>query len=172
MKGVLSTVLCTGLFLAAPVYAGDDEEVPQRGNLEQLKQKCAELQANQQIKPFKVQITCRESGFTWKQGQGAPVSILGHREVGGSVRMKNMEIPYTGREVKVEPTIGSCPTFEKWKYLIAAVDVQLSCEELNKVTSVTEFCLPVIFERVQQDPTIVQQENTGEVLNVCKGPLF
>jgi len=168
MKSINVLMLCSSMTLAGSAFADSSWDTAERSNLESLKAKCAELSSNQQLKPLKVQVTCRESGFYWKQAEtSAQLQLTGHRELGAAVHMKNFEVPFEGAAVVALTLTATCPIFEKVRYQIAGVDVQLSCEDLNQVESLAAYCTPIIDERRAADPSVVQEEATSETLNPC-----
>lgn len=138
-------------------------------DLSSLKDKCAELTANQQIKPPKVQITCSQISHVWKPAKGAQKLLPNIREIGASARMKNFEVPFYGVSHEIEGTTTDCAILERYKESVPAVDIELTCEQLEQIQDLNEYCTPKIEERVQQDPGIVLSEKTGETYNTCSG---
>jgi hypothetical protein len=155
--------------LASSLAFGQGEGQGGKLDLSTLKEKCAELTANQQIKPPKVQITCSEISHVWKPAKGSQKLLPNTREVGASARMKNFEVPYFGIASEIEGTTTDCAVLERYKETVPAVDVELTCEQLEQIQDLNEFCTPKIDERVQQDPGIVLSEKTGEIYNTCSG---
>ena len=167
LRSLLPVVLLSSTF----AMAGPDQEQKGSQQLEALKDKCADLLANQQIKPFKIQVTCSETSHVWKMAKPGAFGLPNLREVGASARMKNFEFPFVGNQVAAADTTASCHMLERYKITVPAVDVELSCAELDAIDNFTEFCTPIINERVKQDPGIVLAEKTGEIYSTCAGSL-
>lgn len=136
-------------------------------SLAELKAKCVELNANQQIKPFKIQVTCSQTEYVWKPVSESSVSLPNQLEVGASLRMKNFEVPYAGQLVDTAATQAACPVFQRVKNMVPAVDVELTCDEVNAVTDLATFCGPHIKDRVANDPGIVVSEATDQQYSLC-----
>ena len=85
--------------------------------------------------------------------------------------MKSFEFPFVGQAVQIDDTVANCEVLERYKVTVPAVDVELTCAELEEIQNFTEFCTPIIDERVEQDQGIMLEEKTGEVYNTCSGAL-
>jgi len=127
-----------------------------------------ELSGNQQIKPFKAVVTCREVSYVWRQAPSKETQALQNaREVGASIRMKGFETPYSGESVPVSPSQAQCVVMEKWKLSVPAVDTELTCDDLRSIEDITQFCLGQIDQRLQEDSSLMIEEATGERINTC-----
>jgi hypothetical protein len=172
LRVLLPALLMSSLAMADASQQGSQGAVGQESaQLTSLKDKCAELTANQQIKPFKIQVTCSETSFVWKPAQPSEFRLPNLREVGASARMKSFEFPFVGGAVQIDDTVANCEVLERHKVTIPAVDVELTCAELEEIQNFTDFCTPIIDERVEQDQGIMLTEKTGEVYNTCSGAL-
>jgi hypothetical protein len=165
---MLTKILVTGaLFLSTAALAG--EQTGTNLNLDELKEKCVELQSNQQLQPFKVQVTCREVSFFWKPAGNAPINLENAREVGGSIRMKTYAVPYEAGTQPIDQSTAQCQLLHKWKRTIPAVDVELNCQELAAITSLSDFCAPIVEARADADDSIAVVEETKDTYNTCSG---
>lgn len=161
--------IASGIFAFASMtaFAGGDSAA--NLDLQGLKDKCVELQGNQQLKPFKAQVTCREIAYIWQKGEVTPLTLKNEREVGGAVRMKNFGVPYQAGPAAIADSSASCEILHKFKRVVPAVDVELSCDELLAIEDLSTFCTPIIDARVAEDPSIVTFEKTSEIYNTCSG---
>jgi hypothetical protein len=156
----------------ASAAAAQDGATTESLSLEELKAKCTELSSNQQLKPFNAVVTCREVSLEWREmqmEQPETIAIENAREIGATFRLKGFEVPYGSESVQVEPTVAACTVLEEYEITIPAVDVELSCDALNQVASLAELCTPAIEERIQDDPSIMQEQRTGRTFNTCVG---
>ncbi len=167
MKLIGLTVLVASL--SGMAFANEGNVKGYGMTLDELKAKCVELSANQQIKPFKVQVTCSEVSKIWREGQPTQVAVDNSREVGATLRMKGFEVPYSGNTLPAGQTTANCSTLEQFQLTVPAVDIELSCDELTQINNLADFCAPHIDARVQADPGIVLSEPTGAKQNVCDG---
>ncbi len=136
--------------------------------LQSLKAVCDELTSNEQLKPFKVTVTCRHSGTTWKDVGESSVYLPNSREISAAFRVKQYASETSPQAVEAAKTPAACTVLEKFKST-ALVDVSLSCQELKAVDDVTSFCLDAIEARLEENPAQFVEVSTGETYDTCKG---
>lgn len=136
--------------------------------LQALKAVCDELSANEQLKPFKVTVTCRHSALTWKDTGVSSVKLPNSREISAAFRVKQYASETSPVAVAADQTPASCTVLEKFKST-ALVDVSLSCQELKQVLDVTSFCQDAIDARLEENPAQFVEVSTGETFNTCSG---
>lgn len=136
-------------------------------NLEDLRAKCAELSANDQLKPIKATVTCNELSSVWVAGQSKPAQLENSRNVGARVIMKGFEVQQRFYPAQQEATQIACQQFVKVERKVDNIDVEMACAELNAIQDLGEFCKPVIEARVGEDPSLRTERQTDEVLSVC-----
>jgi hypothetical protein len=154
-------VLALGASLPAVGYGEDTLD------LAGLKAKCAELTQNSQLKPFKIQVTCRQEIQQWRSAPSAEKPLTNVRTVGGSLRMKNYDVGFVDGAQPITDTAAPCAVVEKWKSVVPAVDLEISCDELTPIENISDYCTPIIEQRIQEDPSIVTEASTGEMYNTC-----
>lgn len=137
--------------------------------LDSLKNKCTELSANDQLKPFKAIVTCKQVATEWRPAaaQAEPVQIENMKEIGASFALKGYAVPFQAEEVEAAPAQAACSVLEQYKLTVPAVDIELDCAGLQAVTKLADLCGPVIDERVKADPSIQIAEATGITFNSC-----
>jgi hypothetical protein len=137
-----------------------------------LKAKCNELQANDQLKPFKAVVSCKKSTTEWRPAATAPGTteeIANSGTIGASFTVKGFQVPFKSEAIDVPGQSIGCQTLEQIKKSVAAVDIELSCADLNAVTTIAALCGPAIDARVTADPSIVTEAPTGQVFDTCSG---
>ena len=165
---VILAVAVTGSAHAFAATGSKDQTLDLVG----LKSKCAELQQNEQLKPFKAVVSCNQVVTEWRTSttlQADPVSIKNTRQIGASFTLKGYEVPFEAEVADIAPAFAPCSMMEQVRRTVPAVDIELSCEALAKVQSISEFCGPAINERLQADPSIQIEELTGRTFDSCKG---
>lgn len=167
----------TGLFLFASLsaspsgFAVSDSSKAQTMSLADLKAKCAELSADEQLKPFKALVSCKQTVKEWRPvGQaGESLMIENTKEIGASFSLKGYAVPFQSEEVAMAPAAIACQIYEQVQISVPAVDLDLSCDALTKVDKLSDLCAPAIEERIKADPGIQQIETTGKTFNTCQG---
>lgn len=168
MKRMVFTALSTfGLTLATGAFASSGQTLDLAG----LKAKCNELQANEQLKPFKAVVSCKQVSTEWRPSaaQAAPVEVANFKEIGASFTLKGYDVPFKSEAIDVGASFASCSVLEQVRKTVPAVDIELSCEALDAVEGIADICGPAIDARVDADPSIVIEELTGETFNSCGG---
>jgi len=133
-----------------------------------LKAKCLELSSNQQLKPFKAIVSCKEVSYVWREAKEQTRKTLQNsRQIGSSIRMKGFETPEQEVGVPIEDSNARCTVMEKWKRTVPSVDAELSCDELNNVADLTQYCFHQVTQRVEEDSSLAVEEATGERLDTC-----
>lgn len=158
----------TALFLAGTFGGVASAKETAAAGLQSLKAVCDELSANDQLKPFKVTVTCRHSALTWKDVGESSVNLPNSREISAAFRVKQYSSETSPVAVAAEKTPASCTVLEKFKST-ALVDVSLSCQELKEVSDVTSFCQDAIDARLEENPAQFVEVPTGETFNTCTG---
>lgn len=162
------------LTLGCMAPTGSTLDANQSFDLNDLKNKCTELAQNQQLKPFSATVSCREVSYEWRKMQmqnPINITINNRREVGATVRLKSFQVPYSSESVMVAPTPADCTVLEEIKMVVPAVDIELSCADVQQVDSIANLCGPAITERLTDDPSIIRETRTGRMFNTCFGLL-
>lgn len=167
MKTTVITAFFTASFGLAPTLLAGG--TIQRLNLPEFKAKCSELQANEQLKPFKAVMSCKQSSTEWRTSKAtAPeVRIANFKEIGASFTLKGYEVPFESEAVEVLASFAPCSVMEEVRKTVPAVDIELGCEALSQVESIAELCGAEIDARVEADPDILIEELTGKTFNSC-----
>lgn len=168
--GTLSSML---LIHGAALATGNQQH--QMDDLEQFKSKCLQMQANEQLKPFSVDVSCQEISYLWKPAtndkgeaqQQQQISVDNDCEIGGTVRFKHLELNYQGGKVDINQSSTPCGVLERWKKTIPSVDVKIDCQALNDIQSIQSYCQQIVKQREQKDAGIAQYEKTGEYISTC-----
>ncbi|MES2743871.1 MAG: hypothetical protein V4655_00530 [Bdellovibrionota bacterium] len=169
MNRLVIAALCSASLSIAPsLFAASPS---QNLDLAGLKVKCNELQANEQLKPFKAVVSCKQTSTEWRpsQAEADPTQIANFKEVGASFTLKGYEVPFKSEAIEIPSSFVSCSILEQVRKSVPAVDIELSCEALNSVDSIADLCAPAIDARVDADPSIVFEELTGATYNSCSG---
>ncbi|MDQ3233219.1 MAG: hypothetical protein M3Q07_15485, partial [Pseudobdellovibrionaceae bacterium] len=88
MKTFSMSVLAFGLVASASGFAAQGGSQSQM-TLEGLKNKCTELSANEQLKPFKAVVTCKQVSTEWRPAAEAPsVEVQNTKQIGASFSLK------------------------------------------------------------------------------------
>lgn len=162
------TALVSGvLMVSASAFADAGEGAVSNVSLADLQAKCADLSANPQLKPIKVQVTCNELSYVWKAGQAKPSQLANQRNIGAMVQMKGFQVPHDFFSADAAPTPISCATFVKYERKVQNIDVELTCAELARITDLGVYCLPIIEDRIADDPELVTETPTQEVTHLC-----
>jgi len=170
MKALSMSAVALGFILSASAYSAQAEQpTGEQMNLDALKSKCTELQANEQLKPFKAVVTCKQVTTQWRPSQqaAAPVSVPNTKEIGASFSLKGYAVPFTAEPVDIAPSEAGCTILEQFKLTVPAVDIELDCAGLEAVQKLADLCGPAIDERVTADPSIQVEEPTGLTFNSC-----
>src|SRR5688500_7167837 len=116
---MITRILATGVLALASfsAYAGDQGQASTI-DLVGLKAKCFDLRANDQLREFKVEVTCREVGYQWKQAAPSQFELPNVGERGAGFVMKTYNVPFSAEAIDVAPTHASCTVLERWKYTI------------------------------------------------------
>lgn len=140
-------------------------------SLQGLKAKCNELQANEQLKPFKAVVSCKQVATEWRPASAAvaPVEVSNYKEIGASFSLKGYQVPFEAEPVQVGASFAACTALEEYSLTVPAVDIELECAALDAVESIADICGPAIDARVTADPSIVIEEPTGKKFNTCSG---
>ncbi len=139
--------------------------------LEDLRAKCAELSANDQLKPIKATVTCSELSYVWVAGQSKPASLENSRNLGARVIMKGFEVEQRFFPTQQEATPIQCQQFVKIERKVDNIDVEMACAELNNIKDLGDFCNPVIAQRTSEDPSLRTERQTSEVISICPSAL-
>jgi len=177
MKTISSlSVLVLGLGVSASVFAAESSG---RGGgspgssmtLQDLKGKCMELSANEQLKPFKAVVSCKQVTTEWRPAAQSvdPVKIQNTKQIGASFSLKGYAVPFQIEQIEVSPSEAACHLLEQYTITVPAVDLELDCSALTQVQNLADLCSPAIEERVSADPGIAIEEATGESFNTCTG---
>ncbi|RYZ60090.1 MAG: hypothetical protein EOP07_01920 [Proteobacteria bacterium] len=136
-----------------------------------IKAKCAELLQNEQLKPFKAVVSCKQVVTQWRPAaaQADALQVANFKEVGATFTLKGYEVPFKSEVLDLAPTPASCSTLEQVRLTVPAVDIELACDALESVQNITDICQPAIAARVDADPSIQIEELTGETFNSCNG---
>jgi len=153
---------------------GSQQDASQQGtitkvSLKDLQTKCTDLQANPQIKPIKVTVTCNELSYFWKAGDGKPATLTNQRSIGAMVQMKGFQVPHDYFSADADDTPITCQTFVKYEHKVQNVDVELSCDELAAITDLGEYCEPIVSQRAKDDSGLVSDNATKETISLCPG---
>jgi hypothetical protein len=159
---------------AEQIQSGRQSQTAQQSqtvDLSGIKSKCAELLQNEQLKPFKAVVSCKQVVTQWRpaKSQADALQVANFKEVGASFTLKGYEVPFKSEVLDLAPTPASCSTLEQVRLTVPTVDIELSCDALDNVQSIADICEPAIAERVDADPGIQNEELTGETFNSCSG---
>jgi len=168
MKNIASASVFA-LGLGASSFAGLAQAV--NLDLPGLKAKCAELSADEQLKPFKAVVTCKQVVTEWRPSSQTanPSTIANTKEIGASFSLKSYAVPFESESIDVSPSQYSCTILEQVKATVPAVDMELDCAALDQVQKLSDLCGPIIEERLAADPGIEVVEPTGKIFNSCTG---
>lgn len=166
MKTFSLSVVAFGVALSASAFAAQGTNNGTM-TLEGLKNKCTELSANEQLKPFKAVVTCKQVSTEWRPAQGQSIDIQNMKQIGASFSLKGYAVPFQAEDVEAGPTQVACSVHEQYKLTVPAVDIELDCAGLQAVQKLADLCGPAIDERVQADPSIQIEEATGVTFNSC-----
>lgn len=167
MKTFSMSVLAFGFAVSASAFAAQGGNQSSM-NLEGLKNKCTELSANEQLKPFKAVVTCKQVTTEWRPAAESPsVEVQNSKQIGASFSLKGYAVPFQAEDVEVGPATAACTVLEQYKLTVPAVDIELDCAGLQAVQKLADLCGPVIDERVTADPSIQIEEKTGATFNSC-----
>lgn len=173
MKAISCLTLLASLSASSTVFSvnGSVSGNAKFLDLDGLKAKCAELSADEQLKPFKAVVSCRQTLLEWRpaEKQAAPVMIENVKQVGATLTLKSYSVPFQAEDVEVSPSQASCQLWEQHRITVPAVDIELDCDALAKVSSLTELCSPAIDQHLASDPAIQQIEATGNTFDSCRG---
>ncbi len=136
-------------------------------SLVDLQTKCADLQADPQTKPIKVKVTCNELSYIWKAGEAKPSQLANQRNIGAMVMMKSFQVPHDFFPADAAQTPISCSSFVKYEHKVQNVDLELTCAEIAQVTDLGTYCLPIIEQRIADDPALVTELPTQDVITLC-----
>ncbi|MFW7377261.1 MAG: hypothetical protein ACOH5I_00455 [Oligoflexus sp.] len=159
MKSVSALILAGG-FVAGAAYANPE--------LEALKNRCDELSANQQLRPFNVGVTCRQVGMVWKESEPVYMDIANGLEVSATITVKEALSELIPESVTIAATPAACSVFEQFD-TAASVDLELTCAEIAEIESFGTFCYDAIQARVSEYPDLIVETATGQYLNTCQG---
>jgi len=164
----VKSVIIGMLFAGSSAFADvDQHQTITNVSLNDLQAKCADLQANPQIKPIKVTVSCNELSYFWKAGPAQQAQLPNQRSVGAMVQMKGFQVPHEFFTQDVAPTAISCQTFVKYEHKVQNVDVELSCADLAAVTDLGAYCAPIVGQRVQDDAGLGTDTPTNETISLC-----
>jgi hypothetical protein len=167
MKTISMSVLAFGFALSASAYAAQGGSQSSM-TLQDLKNKCTELSANEQLKPFKAVVTCKQVSTEWRPAAESPtIEVQNTKQIGASFSLKGYAVPFQAEDVEVGPATAACTVLEQYQLTVPAVDIELDCAGLNAVQSLADLCGPVIDERLTADPSIQIEEKTGATFNSC-----
>jgi hypothetical protein len=167
MKTFSMSVLAFGVAVSASAFAAQGGSQTSM-TLEGLKDKCTELSANEQLKPFKAVVTCKQVATEWRPAAESPsVEVQNSKQIGASFSLKGYAVPFQAEDVEVGPATAACTVLEQYKLTVPAVDIELDCAGLQAVQKLTDLCGPAIDERVTADPSIQIEEATGVTFNSC-----
>ncbi len=166
----LGSALALSLCLSASAFAASAQQ-GQTMDLAGIKAKCSELLQNEQLKPFKAIVSCKQVLTQWRPAaaQADALQVANSKEIGASFNLKGYEVPFKSESMEMPSTPASCTTLEQVRTTIPAVDIELSCAALDSVQSVADICAPAIDERIEADPSIQIVELTGHTFNSCTG---
>lgn len=158
----VSALLLAGSFLAGgAAYSQTDA-------LQELKERCAELSANQQLRPFTVSITCRQEGMVWKETAPTYMDIDNGLQISATIRVKQFLSELVPESVVVAATPAACTVLEQF-HTQASVDLELTCAEIDAIDNLGSYCYGAIQNRIEEFPDQYVEESTGQLLNTCDG---
>jgi hypothetical protein len=145
----------------------DQDQTVTKVSLVDLQTKCTDLQANPQIKPIKVTVTCDELSYFWKAGEGKPSSLENTRNIGAMVQMKGFQVAHDWFPADADKTNLTCQSFVKYEHKVQGVDVELTCAQLAEIDDLGAFCEPIVSQRITDDPGLVSDVATRETITLC-----
>jgi hypothetical protein len=139
--------------------------------LQDLKSKCMELSANEQLKPFKAVVSCKQVASEWRPSAQPvdSIKIQNTKQIGASFSLKGYAVPFQLEEIAVSPSEAACHLLEQYTITVPAVDLELDCSALEQVQNLADLCGPAIEERFSADPALAIEEATGKTFNTCTG---
>ena len=163
----ISSLMILGLGMSGASYAGVRSGTAL--TLQDLKTKCVELTANEQLKPFKAKVTCSQVSNQWRRSAAAadPLKLENSNEIGATFNLKSFTVPAQAELVPLPATEIECQVWEQYKITTSAVDMELDCAALEAVENIAALCTPAIEERVKADPSVQVEEATGQKYNTC-----
>lgn len=168
MKTFSMSVLALGFALSASAAYSAQGQGQSSMTLEGLKNKCTELSANEQLKPFKAVVTCKQVATEWRPSAESPtIEVQNSKQIGASFSLKGYAVPFQAEDVQVGPATAACTVLDQYQLTVPAVDIELDCAGLQAVQSLADLCGPAIEERVTADPSIQIEEKTGATFNSC-----
>jgi len=159
----VSALVLASSFAAGSVYA-------QTPALEALKNRCAELAANQQLRPFTVGVSCRQVGMVWKETAPVAMDIANGLSVSATIQVKELLSELVPESVTIAATPGMCPVFEQYD-TNGTVDLELTCAQIASIDDLGNFCYKAIQDRIAEYPDTLVEIATGQYLNGCDGGL-
>lgn len=158
-------------FALSPFAIAAGSEQAQSMDLAGIKAKCSELLQNEQLKPFKAVVSCKQVVTQWRPAaaQADALQVANTKEIGASFNLKGYEVPFKSEALEMPSTFAACTTLEQIRLTVPAVDIELTCAALESVQSVADLCAPAIEERLDSDPGIQIVETTGQTFNSCSG---
>jgi hypothetical protein len=146
--------------------AGRDQ-LSLRASFTDLRTKCAEFVANPQMKPVTAKLHCSQQEFVWRAEDPGQASLKNFRQVGAQLDLKTESSPLEFQGVSIEDTAVGCPTFTKFRRVVPAIEVELSCQDFLNLNDLHSFCYSEVSRRIEQDPGIVEESPTQETLSFC-----
>jgi len=160
---VIASLFC----MATTAAASDSNQDFTTVTLDDLKAKCAEFAANDQMRPVSATISCSELRYEWQPQASEPAQLNNTRNVGATVRMKSMQVPLKLFDARINPTQIQCQGWVKVEHKVEGLDVEVACAELEKIDDLGSYCEPIIADRVADDPALQVSRNTTEVVTAC-----
>jgi hypothetical protein len=148
--------------------ANHGDEGGQTGvTLDDLRAKCAEFAADDQLKPVKAVVTCNQLSYVWVPAAAKPGQLANTLNVGASVQMKGFHVNEQLFPVATDATPVQCLNFVKMERKVGNIDVEMQCADLDNITDLSAFCQPIIADRLAADPGLLTERPTSETQSFC-----
>lgn len=164
---VRRAVFCALSLTAVTAALADDTAGTQYSLLADLKGKCAEFVSNPQMKPVKVNLTCNELSQFWRAKDPVAGSLPNSRTIGVTVQLKSAILAPQMFNLKGDDTSFKCQQFVKVERRVGNVDMQLTCEDIGAIEDLGAYCAPILLQRAEEDPALVQETITTTSLDLC-----
>lgn len=138
-----------------------------RVDFDDVKRKCSEFIANDQMQPQFATISCNELSYQWRLSKPSLAALPNQRSVGARVVVKRFEVPNRFFAFEVPPTDVQCLNFVKIERKIDNVEVTLSCADLLRIEDLGQFCEPHVSSAAMEDPDLIVERPTSETISVC-----
>jgi hypothetical protein len=164
MKKV-SSLLVAATCLSATAAFADHQFI---GSFEDMVAACKNpSQFHNQIKPAKIQISCKDVQYKWAQDTGTMQPLDTSRtmtiQLNSDKYTSNAELA----ALPIDPQMVGCPAF---KQVIDTVETvrDVTCDDLeNFQGTAAQFCEQTIGMLVQQNSQAINRTETGRTFNMC-----